>query len=65
VDAVLYSLQIVLGVLVCISVRLDGLPSLYVLGVTYIIGLVFCAVVHFKNRAENKAKSIILPPLPN
>jgi UDP-GlcNAc:undecaprenyl-phosphate GlcNAc-1-phosphate transferase len=51
VDAVLYSLQIILGVLVFISVRLKGLHSLYVLGAAYMIGISFFALIHFKNRA--------------
>ncbi|MDR0473283.1 MAG: undecaprenyl/decaprenyl-phosphate alpha-N-acetylglucosaminyl 1-phosphate transferase [Treponema sp.] len=55
VDAVLCGLQVILGVLVFVSVHLDGLPSLYVLGGAYIIGLVFFTVVHYKNCAVVKA----------
>jgi UDP-GlcNAc:undecaprenyl-phosphate GlcNAc-1-phosphate transferase len=54
VDIVLYGLQIILGVLTFISIRLDGLPSLYVLGIAYAIGIGFFAVIHFKNRAIKK-----------
>jgi UDP-GlcNAc:undecaprenyl-phosphate GlcNAc-1-phosphate transferase len=50
VDAVLYGLQIVLGVLVYAAVRQKGARSLVILGIAYAIAVVFFAVVHFKNR---------------
>jgi UDP-GlcNAc:undecaprenyl-phosphate GlcNAc-1-phosphate transferase len=58
VDAVLYGLQIVLGVLVYISIQLDGPLSLVVLGIAYAVVTAFFAVVHFRNRkiaAERRA----------
>ena len=54
VDIVLFSLQIVLGVITLISIRLDGLASLYVLGIAYAIGIGFFAMIHFKNRVLKK-----------
>ena len=56
VIAVLYGLQIILGVLVFVSTRLDGLNSLYVLSVAYIIGGSFFAVVHYKNKLIKNGK---------
>jgi len=50
VDAVLYSLQIILGVLFIVSIRLDGLFSLYVIGAAYIVSIIFFSVIHFMNR---------------
>jgi UDP-GlcNAc:undecaprenyl-phosphate GlcNAc-1-phosphate transferase len=57
VDAVLYSLQIVLGVLVYISIQLEGALSLGVLGIAYAAAAVFFAVVHFLNRRIKAAKT--------
>ncbi|GHV94159.1 undecaprenyl-phosphate alpha-N-acetylglucosaminyl 1-phosphate transferase [Spirochaetia bacterium] len=50
VDAVLYSLQILLGILTFIAVRLEGWPSLYVLGAAYAVAIIFFGAVHFLNR---------------
>jgi UDP-GlcNAc:undecaprenyl-phosphate GlcNAc-1-phosphate transferase len=50
VDAVLYGLQIVLGILVFISVRIRGFLSVAVLSIAYIIGIGFFCVVHFLNQ---------------
>jgi UDP-GlcNAc:undecaprenyl-phosphate GlcNAc-1-phosphate transferase len=55
VIAVLYSLQIVIGIITYISIRLNGLASLYVLGAAYVIVILFFSVIHFKNRAALKA----------
>jgi UDP-GlcNAc:undecaprenyl-phosphate GlcNAc-1-phosphate transferase len=54
VDVVLFSLQIILGVITFISLHLEGLPSLYVLGIAYIIGIGFFGVIHFRNRTVTK-----------
>jgi UDP-GlcNAc:undecaprenyl-phosphate GlcNAc-1-phosphate transferase len=51
VDGVLYGLQIVLGILVFISVKLPGALSLIVLGATYLAGIAFFVVIHYTNRA--------------
>jgi UDP-GlcNAc:undecaprenyl-phosphate GlcNAc-1-phosphate transferase len=56
VDAVLYSLQLVLGVLVYIAVRLQGILSLVVLGIAYAVVTVFFALVHFWNRSVMSAE---------
>jgi hypothetical protein len=61
VDIVLYSLQIIIGITVFISIRLEGLSSLLFLGAAYLIPLVFFSMIHFMNRAVmQKAKE--LPP---
>jgi UDP-GlcNAc:undecaprenyl-phosphate GlcNAc-1-phosphate transferase len=51
INAVLYSLQIIIGVLIFISIRLEGASSLLVLGAAYLIALAFFTVIHFMNRA--------------
>ncbi|MDR2477045.1 MAG: undecaprenyl/decaprenyl-phosphate alpha-N-acetylglucosaminyl 1-phosphate transferase, partial [Treponema sp.] len=50
VDAVLYGLQILLGVLVYISVRVQGWVSLLILGITYLVVILFFTIIHFLNR---------------
>jgi UDP-GlcNAc:undecaprenyl-phosphate GlcNAc-1-phosphate transferase len=51
VDGLLYGLQIVLGILVFISVKLPGVLSLLVLGLTYLLGIAFFITIHYMNRA--------------
>jgi UDP-GlcNAc:undecaprenyl-phosphate GlcNAc-1-phosphate transferase len=55
VIAVLYSLQIVIGIITLVSIRLNGFLSLYVLGAAYLIAITFFTVLHFMNRAALKA----------
>jgi UDP-GlcNAc:undecaprenyl-phosphate GlcNAc-1-phosphate transferase len=67
VDGVLYSLQILLGILVFISIQLRGTDSLslIVLGAAYFIGIGFFAVIHFMNRGlklQDKADLDASPP---
>jgi UDP-GlcNAc:undecaprenyl-phosphate GlcNAc-1-phosphate transferase len=64
VDALIYSLQIVLGALTFIAVHLEGVSSLLVLGAAYFIALSFFAVIHFMNRALNTREAEISPPPP-
>jgi len=54
VNAVLCGLQIILGTIVFISIRLEGLLSLYVLGIAYIMVIIFFSTIHFMNRAVSK-----------
>ena len=56
VDAVIYSLQIIIGILTFIAVRLEGLSSLYVLCAAYLIALAFFTTIHFMNRMINRRK---------
>ncbi|GHU54609.1 undecaprenyl-phosphate alpha-N-acetylglucosaminyl 1-phosphate transferase [Spirochaetia bacterium] len=49
-DAVLYSLQILLGVLVYISIKIEGWASLLVLLIAYLTVICFFSVIHFMNR---------------
>ena len=56
VDVILYTLQIILGILVCISIKLPDILSLVVLGIAYLIAVAFFAVVHFWNRKINSRK---------
>ena len=57
VIAVIFSLQIVVGILTFTAVRLEGAPSLYVLGSAYLVVLTFFITIHYMNR-KAKAKSI-------
>jgi len=50
IDAVLLGLQLVISVLVLVSVHFQGLLSLAVLGIAYLLALVFFSVIHFMNR---------------
>ena len=52
VDVVILSLQTIIGILAFIAVRLQGLPSLLVLGGAYLLALAFFTVIHFMNRAK-------------
>jgi UDP-GlcNAc:undecaprenyl-phosphate GlcNAc-1-phosphate transferase len=52
VDALLYALQITLGILVYVSIQLEGALSLVVLLIAYVVVTVFFAVVHFWNRKK-------------
>jgi UDP-GlcNAc:undecaprenyl-phosphate GlcNAc-1-phosphate transferase len=54
VDALLFGVQILVGILVYLSVRLRGFPSLAVLGLAYAAVLVLFGVVHFSNRGMHK-----------
>jgi UDP-GlcNAc:undecaprenyl-phosphate GlcNAc-1-phosphate transferase len=59
VDGILYALQIALGVLVCRSLRVEGLGSLIFLGAAYMTAVGFFIVIHFVNlhvvRARERA----------
>jgi len=50
IDMVLFGLQIIISVLVLVSVYVQGLLSLAVLGIVYLLALGFFAVIHFANR---------------
>jgi len=50
VIAVILSLQIVIGILTYTAVRIQGVPSLFVLGSVYLIVLIFFIVIHYLNR---------------
>jgi UDP-GlcNAc:undecaprenyl-phosphate GlcNAc-1-phosphate transferase len=59
VNVVLCSLQVIIGVVVFISIYLEGMLSLYVLSIAYLLVIAFFSTIHFKNRALNKAASSI------
>ena len=50
VISVIFSLQIILGILTFAAVRLEGIRSLLVLGAAYIIAPLFFTVIHYLNR---------------
>ena len=56
VDGVLYALQIIIGILVYVSVRLQGRSSLWVLAAAYAVVIAFFSAVHFLNRKANILK---------
>jgi UDP-GlcNAc:undecaprenyl-phosphate GlcNAc-1-phosphate transferase len=62
VDAVLYGLQITLGILVFVSVRIHGALSIIALGIAYIIGIGFFCTVHFLNQRVTKRRYVEAPP---
>ncbi|MDR0597565.1 MAG: undecaprenyl/decaprenyl-phosphate alpha-N-acetylglucosaminyl 1-phosphate transferase [Treponema sp.] len=49
VDGTLYALQIALGVLVCLSLRFEGVLSLIFLGAAYVAAVGFFIAIHFVN----------------
>jgi len=56
VDAVVYTLQVALGVLVYVSVVTPGISAIFLLGAAYAIALAFFTAIHFMNRAVNTGK---------
>jgi UDP-GlcNAc:undecaprenyl-phosphate GlcNAc-1-phosphate transferase len=57
VNAVILSLQIIIGILTFFAIRLEGFLSLLLIGSVYIIALLFFAIVHFMNRAVKLKKT--------
>jgi UDP-GlcNAc:undecaprenyl-phosphate GlcNAc-1-phosphate transferase len=53
VNAVLLCLQLLLSALVFISLKVDGLLSLGLLGLAYLLALIFFMILHFLNRKAN------------
>jgi UDP-GlcNAc:undecaprenyl-phosphate GlcNAc-1-phosphate transferase len=56
VDAVLYSLQIIVSGLVFVSIRLSGISSAVILMAAYFIGIAFFCAVHFLNLRVEKQR---------
>ena len=56
VDAVVYSLQIALGVLVYYSATETGLQPLFFLSAAYALGAAFFVSIHYINRAAMKTR---------
>ena len=56
INAVLCSLQIILGIFTVLAVRKEGFASLYFLGAAYVIAAAFFAAVHYLNRKLNRKK---------
>jgi UDP-GlcNAc:undecaprenyl-phosphate GlcNAc-1-phosphate transferase len=50
IDLIIYSFQIVLGILVYLSIHVDGWLSLGILGTAYLVVLIFFIVIHFVHR---------------
>jgi UDP-GlcNAc:undecaprenyl-phosphate GlcNAc-1-phosphate transferase len=59
VDGVLYGLQIILGSLVFVSIKLPGSLSLIVLGISYLVGITFFITIHYMNRTVMIQKKFI------
>jgi UDP-GlcNAc:undecaprenyl-phosphate GlcNAc-1-phosphate transferase len=51
VDAVVYSVQIIIGILTFIAIHTEGVRSLIILGAVYLFTLAFFISIHFMNRA--------------
>ena len=58
---VLCILQVILGVLVFVSIRLSGLPALYVVGSAYIIVIAFFTAIHYIYWAALKGNRLQIP----
>jgi UDP-GlcNAc:undecaprenyl-phosphate GlcNAc-1-phosphate transferase len=56
VDAVLYTLQIILGICVFVSIRLSGLASILTLLAAYLLVSAFFTAIHFLNRRSLKRR---------
>ena len=59
---VLYTLQIVIGVLVFFSVKIPGKKSLFFLLSAYLIGLGFFTVIHYMNKSVMKNNAAPVSP---
>jgi UDP-GlcNAc:undecaprenyl-phosphate GlcNAc-1-phosphate transferase len=62
VDGTLYALQIALGVLVCRSLRSEGIPSLIFLGAAYLTAAGFFIAIHFVNLHVIRRRNKVLRP---
>lgn len=58
VDAVVYTLQILLGILVYFSVTRTGMLPLYFLSAAYAIGMTFFVSIHYLNRAAMARQTV-------
>jgi UDP-GlcNAc:undecaprenyl-phosphate GlcNAc-1-phosphate transferase len=58
VDAVVFSVQIVIGIFTFIAIHTEGVKSLIILGAVYLFTLAFFTTIHFINRSimMNKAE---------
>jgi UDP-GlcNAc:undecaprenyl-phosphate GlcNAc-1-phosphate transferase len=58
VDALVYGVQIIIGIFTFIAIRTEGSKSLVILGAVYLFTLVFFITIHFMNRSVilNKAE---------
>jgi UDP-GlcNAc:undecaprenyl-phosphate GlcNAc-1-phosphate transferase len=56
INAVLLILQLIISILVFVSLKLHGWLSLAILGIVYLLALVFFAVIHFKNKEISPPK---------
>jgi hypothetical protein len=50
VDLLLYGIQIILGSLVYFAVKLKGVAALELLGLAFLVIIVFFVTIHFLNR---------------
>jgi UDP-GlcNAc:undecaprenyl-phosphate GlcNAc-1-phosphate transferase len=50
IDMLLYGIQILLGVLVYFAVKIQGLPALELLGLAFLVIIIFFVAIHFLNR---------------
>ncbi|MDR2943318.1 MAG: undecaprenyl/decaprenyl-phosphate alpha-N-acetylglucosaminyl 1-phosphate transferase [Treponema sp.] len=56
VDAVVYSVQIIIGIFTFIAIHTEGVKSLIILGAVYLFTLAFFTAIHFINRSVMKNK---------
>jgi len=51
INAVVYSMQIIIGTLTFAAIHMEGVKSLIVLGAVYLFTLAFFTIIHFLNRS--------------
>jgi len=56
VDALVYSVQIIIGIFTFLAIRTEGVKSLYILGAVYLFSLAFFTAIHFLYRSSLRKK---------
>jgi UDP-GlcNAc:undecaprenyl-phosphate GlcNAc-1-phosphate transferase len=59
VDAVVYSVQIIIGIFTFIAIHTEGVKSLVILGAVYLFALAFFTTIHYMNRSLMLNKTVI------
>jgi UDP-GlcNAc:undecaprenyl-phosphate GlcNAc-1-phosphate transferase len=59
VDAVIYSVQIIIGVFTFMAIHTEGVKSLVILGAVYMFTLAFFTTIHYMNRSLMLNKVVI------
>jgi len=57
VDALIFSVQIIIGIFTFLAIRTEGVKSIFILGGVYLFSLAFISVIHFLYRSSLKKNS--------